>query len=109
MKPEQEWVPLTSRARRTAGEPLTRETKAQERHDACARYERRVQLRRVRRHFVSWEKKGGARGRRTLMNTSAVLFSCMKGRPAGDQRPWTAMGTSSAMCRRNIMELRRSR
>ena len=31
--------------RRAAEGPLTRETKAQERHDTCARYERGVELR----------------------------------------------------------------
>lgn len=39
------------------------------------------------------------------MNTTVVLFSCMNGRPKGDQRPWIAMGISKAICNKKITEL----
>lgn len=47
--------------------------------------------------------------RLTFNKTSAVLFSCWKGKAAGDQMPWIATGISSAMCRRKIAELDTSR
>lgn len=49
-----------------------------------------------------------AYNRHTFMNTTAVLFICKNGNESGDQRPWSATGTSKAMCNKKITELRDS-
>ena len=40
-----------------------------------------------------------------MRKTTAVLFSCMNGRLAGDHIPWIATGISSAICTRKMTEL----
>ncbi len=79
----------------------TGKTEAQKRRDARPGDKRRIQLRTDDQYSL------GTTGlpQHTLIKTIAVLFSCKNGSWSGDQRPWIAIGMSSAICSRNTTEL----
>lgn len=89
------------RYNRHKSEGPTGKAEAQKRRDARPGDKRRIQLGSDDQYFR------GTTGlpRHTLINTIAVLFSCRNGRLSGDQRPWIAIGMSSAIYSRNTTEL----